>query len=125
MANILVVDDEKNVRDMVVKMIKPLGHKLSEAENGLQAIESCRSTAFDLVITDLVMPGKHGIDLIMDLKKEFPNIPVIAISGGGGINGRFDYLEIAKLAGVTKIMKKPFEMSDMRQAVNEIFDHAQ
>ncbi|MCK5091731.1 MAG: response regulator, partial [Gammaproteobacteria bacterium] len=62
-------------------------------------------------------------DLIMDVKKEFPDIPVIAISGGGGITGRYDYLEIAKLVGAKNILKKPFSMKELRSAVGNILNN--
>ncbi|MCK4789541.1 MAG: hypothetical protein KAV87_37715, partial [Desulfobacteraceae bacterium] len=57
--------------------------------------------------------------LIMDVKKQYPDIPIIAISGGGGITGRYDYLEIAKLVGANNILKKPFELQELRSAVSE------
>lgn len=66
------------------------------------------------------MPGKNGIDLIMEVKKDYPDIPVIAFSGGGGITGRFDYLKISKLVGADIILKKPFELQELRSAVSEV-----
>ena len=122
MARILVVDDEPSVRDMVVAMIESASHELIEAGNGEEAIAACKVTPFDLIITDIVMPGKNGIDLIMDIKKNFQEIPVIAISGGGGITGRYDYLEIAKLVGAITILKKPFSMDELRSAVGSVLE---
>jgi YesN/AraC family two-component response regulator len=122
MARILVVDDEETVREMVTKMIQPAGHEVIEATNGSEARDACNDGPVDLIITDIVMPKKNGIDLIMDVKKNFPDIPVIAISGGGGITGRYDYLEIAKLVGAKNILKKPFSMADIRSAVDDIIN---
>lgn len=118
---ILIVDDEPSVLKMLRKMLKDLSEEILEAENGEQALEICQKQNIDLIITDIVMPKKHGIDLIMDVKKSFPNLPIIAISGGGGVTGRFDYLEIADLLGVKNILHKPFESSDLKNIVNNIF----
>ena len=64
------------------------------------------------------MPEKSGLDLIMELRKINPDIKVIAISGGGGIHGRFDYLPIAKLIGAMKVIQKPFRVDEVKAAVN-------
>ena len=123
MTKILVVDDEATVRDMVSSMIEPLGCEVTVAGNGLEAIAACKAHAFDLVITDIVMPGKNGIDLIMQLKKDYPSTHVLGISGGGGgITGRYDYLEIAQLVGADNILRKPFSMKDMRDAVSKLLN---
>ena len=120
MAQIIIVDDESSVRDMLEAMIKPLEHELIVMSNADDVISACQTSEPDLVITDIVMPGKNGIDLIMTLKEKNPDIPIIAISGGGGITGRYDYLEIAKLVGADNIIKKPFTMENIRTAVQNI-----
>ena len=117
MPKILVVDDEAPVREMVTAMIESVGYEVIEAENGLEAYDICKKIPVDLIVTDIVMPDKNGIDLIMTLKKEYPDLPVVAISGGGGITGRFDYLEIAKLVGAQNILKKPFSMGEIRSLI--------
>ena len=117
---ILIVDDEPSVLKMLRKMLKDLAEEILEAENGEQALEMCQEHNVDLIITDIVMPKKHGIDLIMEIKKSFPKLPIVAISGGGGVSGRFDYLEIAELLGANNILQKPFEAADLRDAVNKI-----
>lgn len=122
MQKILVVDDESPVRDMIRAMIEPAGYDVIEAGNGIQACDVCKETPVDLIITDIVMPGKNGIDLVMDVKKKYPDIPIIAISGGGGIVGRYDYLEIAKLVGADNILKKPFGMAELRSSVDNILN---
>jgi CheY-like chemotaxis protein len=123
MVKILVVDDEPFVRDMMTAMIKPAGYDVVEAVNGAEAFNICKKEAVDLIITDIVMPEKNGIDLIMNVKKEYPDIPIIAVSGGGGITGRYDYLEIAKLVGANNILKKPFEIDELRSAVSNAIEN--
>jgi two-component system response regulator (stage 0 sporulation protein F) len=119
MANILVVDDEKPIRSLLIAMLGKDGHVVHEAENGKQAVELFHQSPVDLVITDLVMPEKNGIDVIMELKGEYPNVQIVAISGGGGITGSFDYLPIAKLVGAITVLNKPFTLSDVRAAVSK------
>ncbi|HEC12462.1 MAG TPA: response regulator [Acidiferrobacteraceae bacterium] len=119
MPRVLIVDDEESVRVMVAAMIKPDGYNVTEAASGAEACDACKESPVDLIITDIVMPEKNGIDLIRYVKKEYPDIAVIAISGGGGIEGRYDYLEIARLVGADNILKKPFELRELRSAVSE------
>jgi len=119
MTRVLVVDDEPSVRNMVAAMIEPAGYDVIEAVNGAEAVNTCKKVPVDLIITDIVMPKKNGIDLIMEIKKEFPDTPIIAISGGGGIEGRYNYLEIAKLIGANYVLKKPFELHELRGVVSE------
>lgn len=123
MATVLVVDDEDSVRELVIAMIEPLGYDIVEATNGEEASAACKATTLDLIITDIVMPDKNGIDFIMEVKKEYPDVPVIAISGGGGIAGRYDYLKIAKLVGAHNILKKPFDAKELRTAVSEAIEN--
>ncbi len=117
MANILVVDDEAPVRNLLKDVLEKEGYTVFTAETGVEASTIYDSSDIDLIITDLVMPEKGGIDLIMELKKKDPDIKVIAISGGGGITGRFDYLPIAKLVGATEIIAKPFQVTEIRAQV--------
>jgi len=104
---IIVVDDEAPIRKLFHKILEPQGHEVLDAENGKEAIEIINNSDVSLVITDIVMPIMHGVDLIMSLKKSFPDLPIIAMSGGGGISGRFNYLEIAGMIGAENIFNKP------------------
>ena len=120
MAKILIVDDEDPVRYLVKEMLRMSNHEITEAKNGLEAFEKYCEQPADLIITDLVMPDKSGIDLIMELKDQFPAVRILAISGGGGITGRFDYLPIAHLLGADFILKKPFQMKELCSKVEEL-----
>lgn len=75
-------------------------HEVYEAQDGIEAYQVYKENPVELLITDLVMPGKSGIELIMQLMDETPDVRILAISGGDGITGHFDYLPIAKLIGV-------------------------
>ena len=122
MAKILVVDDELSIRVMLTHMLEQDGHEVFVAEDGEQGVNLYRENFPDVVISDLVMPNKNGIDMILELKKEYPELRVLAISGGGGITGAFDYLPTAKLVGANNILKKPFGIQDLRDALQAVLD---
>lgn len=119
MAKILVVDDEEQIRVMVRDILETDGHEVLLAASGVEGYELAKSSECDLIITDLVMPEKTGIDLIMDVRKVKPALKVVAISGGGGITKQFDYLPVARLVGAFVVLKKPFYINDLRHAVDE------
>jgi len=119
-ANILVVDDEEPIRSLVRKILTKDGHDVMEAENGQIACDMFSSADIDLIVTDLVMPEKNGIEMIMEIKRLNPNVKVIAISGGIGFSGQIDLLSVASLLGAKHIIKKPFGVEDIRNAVNDM-----
>jgi len=110
---ILVVDDEDLVLDTISAFLKDVGHEVLLAENGDEAIRIIDNTPdIDVVITDVVMPSKDGIETILCLNKKHPSIKVIAISGGGQVASE-EYLAMAKSIGATKVLKKPFTKKDL------------
>ncbi len=119
MQNILVVDDEQSILKVISGTLEN-NYKVFTSETVIDAERIAKDNKIDLLITDLVMPEKNGIDLIMEFKKEFPDMIILAISGGGGIKGRFDYLPIAKLVGATYTMEKPFNINELRNKVEEL-----
>ncbi len=118
MPKILVVDDEEPMRSLIYDVLECDDYEIVLADNVQEAYKHFHSV--DLIITDLVMPDKNGLDLIIDFKKERPEIPIIAISGGGGINGRFEYLPITKLIGADLVMAKPFQAIELKEKVSEL-----
>ncbi len=119
MKKILVVDDELPMRTILHELLCD-DYQVTLAADGQEAKKLLGSTQFDLIITDLVMPEMNGIDLITFIKALSPNLKIIAMSGGGGINGRFDYLPVAQLIGAEKIFSKPFELSKMQETIKEV-----
>ena len=83
MARILVIDDEPYILLMLKKMLEKDGHEVDMALNGMEGIKLFEKNRFDLLITDIIMPEKEGLEIIMELKKENPGLKIIAISGGG------------------------------------------
>jgi two-component system response regulator (stage 0 sporulation protein F) len=120
MAKILVVDDEEPIRTLVSKIVQKDGHEVMVAENGQHACDAFQNAEIDLIITDLVMPEKNGIEMIIQLKKTHPDLKVIAISGGSGFSGQIDLLSVAQLLGAKHIIRKPFTVDDIRNAVNDM-----
>lgn len=124
MSNVLVVDDDASILLFIEQALNE-NHHIFTAENVSDAEKIFQENKIDLLITDLVMPEKNGIDMIMEFKKIHPEINILAISGGGGITGRFDYLPIAKLIGAQITLKKPFTVSELRQGVNTLLSQDQ
>jgi DNA-binding NtrC family response regulator len=119
MKRILVVDDEKTIRHLLDDLLSN-DYQVTLAATGMEARQCLDTDSFDLLITDLVMPELNGVDLVMGLQKTQPALKIIAMSGGGGINGRFDYLPVAQLVGASKILRKPFALVDVSEAVKEL-----
>ena len=119
MAKILLVDDEKLLRSMLRTVLETEGHEVEEALDGKEAIEKHRSCPADLLVTDIVMPGQEGIETIMQFRKKYPDVTIIAMSGGGR-NGWQSYLDMAKQLGATRTLAKPFSIEDFLAAVQAV-----
>ncbi len=118
MASILVVDDEELVRATLREMLEQAGHEVFEAANGVEALKSFDDRAVDLVITDIIMPEKEGIETILDLRKRAPELKIVAISGGGR-SANFDFLKMASMLGACEVLAKPFRRTQVLDAVRE------
>ena len=121
MSNLLVVDDDKSVLSFIEHALTN-NHNVFTSETVAGAETISGNNPINLLITDLVMPEKNGIDMIMEFTKKHPDVKILAISGGGGITGRFDYLPIAKLVGAQETLKKPFTVSELRNSVEKILE---
>ncbi|MEI6608996.1 MAG: response regulator [Deltaproteobacteria bacterium] len=120
MARILIIDDDETFRTMVRRMLESADYKeIEEAGDGNSGMNLLRNNPFDLVITDIIMPNKEGIELIMELTKNYPRIKIIAMSGGGKI-GAESYLEMASHLGANRTIKKPFKQAELLHAVKEL-----
>ena len=119
MSNILVVDDDTSILVFIEQALCE-NNQVFTAQTVSDAEKISLENSIDLLIADLVMPEKNGIDMIMEFKKLHPHIHILAISGGGGITGRFDYLPIAKLVGAETTLKKPFTAGELRDTVESI-----
>ena len=119
MARILLIDDEAAVREVTRAMLERLGHAVVEAVDGSAGIQTLRGSGFDLVVTDLVMPGKEGLETIQEIRRDFPDVPVIAVSAGGYI-GPHAYLAVARRFGAAASLTKPFTEEDLAGALKQV-----
>jgi DNA-binding NarL/FixJ family response regulator len=119
MATVLIMDDCEMVAMALHDAVAEAGYDVLNAAEGEEGIKLCRENKVDVVITDILMPGKEGIETIFELRRDFPLIQIIAISGGGG--GRAgDYLTIARQSGAAKTFTTPFRMNQMLEAIEEL-----
>lgn len=120
MANILVIDDDEAIRDLLEMILTIDKHDVTLAEDGDQGMKLYRKNTYDLIITDIIMPNKDGIDLIADMVNTDNPTPIIAMSGGRRkITSDFN-LQSAASMGVKETLKKPFTELDLRRAIKKI-----
>ena len=118
MERILIIDDEQQIRSMLRLMLERDGYEVVEAPDGIEGIKAYRQKPADLIITDLIMPNKDGIGMIIELQKEFPDVKIIAMSGGG-LNKPEGYLKGAKKLGAACTLTKPIDREKMLRAVKD------
>ncbi|MGH9551886.1 MAG: response regulator transcription factor [Terriglobales bacterium] len=116
MALVLVIDDEPMVRQTIRLVLERHGHQVVEAENGIVGLKKYDEAAFDLVITDILMPEKEGIGTIQDLRARNSAVKILAISGGGRVEN-LDYLTMAGQLGADDALPKPFEPRQLLEKV--------
>jgi CheY-like chemotaxis protein len=113
---ILVVDDDPDVRLVLRRMLESGGYEIGEARHGREAVETANERAYDVLITDLIMPEQEGIETIQTFHQIYPNIKIIAISGAYGS----DYLRIAKHLGADEVMQKPLRLDTVLSMVSRL-----
>ncbi|MEQ8225957.1 MAG: response regulator, partial [Candidatus Eremiobacterota bacterium] len=112
-------DDEKNFRKALMKLLTKAGYEVMEASDGREGIILQKERAFDLVITDIIMPEKEGIETIIELRKSFPDLKIIAMSGGGSMRSG-TYLEVADALGADCTIEKPFSKNKILSVIKEL-----
>jgi CheY-like chemotaxis protein len=120
MKNILVIDDDFSVRRCIRDMLVQAGYSVLEAENGIVGLGKFRHNKVDLVIIDLFMPEKEGIETIIELRKDFPDLKILAISGGIPGYGPDHFLNIAQKLGADSSLDKPFTMQQLLSTVKRL-----
>lgn len=120
MARVLVIDDDLQLRKLLCKILKKnQNYEVHDAENGEEGLEIIRTMSIDLVVTDIFMPGEDGIGTIMEICDNFPEVKIIAISGGGNVKD-VDFLQLASCLGAQKIFQKPFDTKVFLSTVHEM-----
>ena len=118
MARILAIDDDEAIRLVLRDALMREGHQVYVARNGEEALKLLEDHPCELVITDIVMPGKEGIETIVELRRSHPEVRIIALSGAGS-GGGDDYLRFAEKLGAMRTLAKPMRISDLREVVNQ------
>ncbi len=117
---ILVVDDDSEMRDAMAHILREAGYEVELAQDGDAAIEVQRARPADVIITDVFMPTRDGLETIQYIRNEYPGVGIIAMTGGSP-TGRIDeYLRVAKVAGADATLRKPFAAKALLDSVSAL-----
>jgi CheY-like chemotaxis protein len=116
---ILLVDDDESVLKTIGPMLQDAGYRVIPVNTARAGLDHLQGNAVDLIITDIVMPEMEGIEFIRHLKGRFPEVPVVAISGGWRTS-EIDFLAFAKKLGAHSVLEKPFGRKDLLEAVSKV-----
>lgn len=119
MKKILVIDDSPLIRDLLKTTLEKVGYEVKDAVNGDEGLHLYYTFSPQLIITDIVMPVKDGIELIMEIRKTDTDVKFIAISGGGHVAAD-KYLTLAKALDITNCFQKPLNSHELLNAVNDL-----
>jgi DNA-binding response OmpR family regulator len=129
MTKITVIEDDEAMRDVLIEVLEREGFEVNVANNGDEGLKLLRESSADLVITDVIMPHKNGIDTVREIRAEFPDTRIIVISGGGNITPMeyepsaittTAYLALASVTGADVTLTKPFARQELLDAVREL-----
>ena len=116
---VLVVDDDAGIRNFLRMLLELEGYEVATVSNGNEALETQRLDPAAIVLTDIFMPDAEGMETIVRLRAEFPQVRIIVMSGGGSYRGA-DYLKLARELGAAKALQKPFAPQDLIDAMREV-----
>ena len=114
--HVLLVEDDDELRRALRSDLERLGCKVTEAKNGDEAIRAHQREQSDVVLIDLIMPGKEGVETIAELRKQYASLPLVAMSGGG-VGPADTYLKLATHMGASEVLRKPFTREQMAKAL--------
>jgi len=116
---VLVVDDSADIRGMLQAQLEMEGFEVATAPDGARALALLGRQRTDLIITDLFMPDKDGIETILGIREKYPAVQIVAMSGWDSRQGS-DYLKVAREIGAVRTVKKPFELTDIVKIVRDL-----
>ena len=119
MIKVLLIEDDQLVRSTLTEMLIDLGCAVIEAEDGSLGLSLLQSEDPTLVITDILMPNKEGTETIQEIRAAKPDLPIVAISGGG-VSGDLTFLDYAQRLGANHILQKPIDLNDLEACVNAL-----
>lgn len=117
MARILIMDDDASVRTALKNLLVQEGHEIAEAPNAAEGARIYSTTPTDLIITDLLMPERDGVEALLELRSQYPDIKTIVISGDAP-----EFLPLVEDLGAQKTIAKPFKNADVINAVNDLLN---
>lgn len=120
MKRILVIEDDEQYRLMLTRMLQRAGYEVAAAPDGEEGIRLFRLQPADLVISDIFMPGKEGMETIRELHRDYPDLKIIAMSGGSIQGGPFCSLPPAEEFGAVRVLSKPFEKETLLKTVRDV-----
>jgi CheY-like chemotaxis protein len=119
-AVILVIDDDEQIRRMIKWLLEKEGHQVVETRDGREGIALCRHLPVDLVITDILMPDKDGLDVLVEIRAECPDAKIVAMSGGGTVMSSAGCLHLAADLGANEVLAKPIAKKRFLEVVNKL-----
>lgn len=117
---ILVIDDESDIGEMTKLLLERAGHEVACTTDGRTASRLITERQFEVVITDMLMPDRDGLEVMADLRRQHPAVKIIAASGGGRISSD-SYLQIARRSGAHALLPKPFTMKELLASLEAAF----
>ena len=121
MASVLIIDDDPQVRDLLTQVMEEEGHTVATACNGEEGMNRYRTQPADLVILDILMPEKEGLETIREIRREFPKVKNIAISGGSE-RAKMNVLDVAGRLGAHRTLHKPFPLETFKNTVQSVLN---
>jgi len=118
MARIMVIDDDADLRSLLQYVLSSAGHEVLTAGDGLEALNLQRTNPVQLIITDMFMPEHEGIETILEFRRDFPDVGIIAMSGAS--EQAFEMLSVARRMGAAQVLEKPFSTPELLSAIEGV-----
>ena len=119
LATVCVIDDDQLVRSTICSALEAAGFVTVEAEDGIAGLETIERTHARVAVIDIIMPTREGLDVIVDATRRFPELKVLAVTGGGRM-GPTDYLDLALQLGAHDVLAKPFRNAELVKRVTQL-----
>ena len=119
MATVLLIDDDEDVLRILAEALRSSGHTVLMGTDGTAGLKMVSGSNIDVIVTDLIMPGMEGLETITGIRVVYPEVKIIAMSGGGAV-GPKGYLELARAFGAHATLRKPFPLKELTDTVSEL-----
>lgn len=120
MARILIIEDDEISRRTLAQILETAGHTVVAAEDGMKGLALYRQRPTDLIITDIMMPAKDGMHVINELKRDFPEAKIIAVSGSDQEERRAFFFDVSRILGAKRTFQKPIDPDELLAVIDEL-----